>query len=449
MSLKSLASFSQNEEIEDILKRTGYKEKTRIQEVLLPFTEKKDVIGLSETGTGKTACFVIPIVEELAEDSYGIHSLILTPTRELCLQTKEQIDIVGHYFGVTCEMLHGGIDVHRQVPLLQNRPHVVVSTPGRLATMLYSQDNIKCFRRLKKIVLDEADLLLNGTQAKPVHTILETLLAQTPAQLLLFSATDIVPRVSVKSRETETETDENANAEEEAGAPAAEAPHKARLEELVEKTEVPELWRLVQKRAFAVHDVRTEAIPKKIVQEYSLVHRQAKDAHLADLLLGEYAEDKVVVFMNRSTECTVLAKVFQELGINAEALSRHMDHRDRLSAFNSFRAGQVRVLLTTDIASRGIDVKDVSLVINCDLPNDPVDYIHRIGRTGRLLAEGRALSFVAEADLYLFAHIQKETGAQIAEKKLKPFDSPKLMNKISGHKEWFFQRTERGVPKKA
>lgn len=433
--------FSHNEEVNDILRRTGYQAKTAIQSALLPFTEQQDVMGLAETGTGKTACFVIPIVEEIAEDPCGIYALILTPTRELCLQTKEQVDIVGHYFGVTCEMVHGGIDVHRQVPLLQSRPHVVVATPGRLSTLLCASENVRCFRRVKKIVLDEADLLLNGTQAVPVHHILTTLLAQTTAQLLLFSATDIAPRIAVRENGGEgggDDREDGGSGQENLGEHQDRPNDPLPMDQLIARTERPELWQLIQQRPFQVHDVRQTAIPKQIIQEYCQVHHQAKEAHLADLLLTEYATERVIVFMNRSGECAVLAKVFQELGINAEALSRHLDYKERHSAFNNFRAGQVRVLLTTGIAARGIDVKDVALVINCDLPNDPIEYIHRIGRTGRLLAQGRALSFVAAADQLLFEQIKRVTGAEIAEKKLKPFNSPKLMNKISGYKEWIF-----------
>ncbi|OAG31549.1 ATP-dependent RNA helicase DDX49/DBP8 [Nematocida displodere] len=416
-------SFSVHEEMNDILKRIGYTTKTEIQKALLPLKETKDIIALSETGTGKTACFVIPIVEELGEDPYGIHSLIIAPTRELCLQTKEQVDVIGNYFGIKCEIIHGGIDVHKQVSALHRKPHVVISTPGRLAAMLCTEESVMCFKRVKKVVLDEADLLLNGSQAPAVYTILQKLAhANASFQMLLLSATDITPRVPVKIQPENVENRANT------------ANHA--------NTELtsPEVWRMVMERSPITIDTRKEEIPQNITQEYALVHNQAKDGHLATLLLEEFRERRVVVFMNRSEDCTVLTEIMQELGINAVGLSRGMPSRERYSAFYKFKSGTARVLLTTDVASRGIDVKDVGCVINYDLPNDHIDYIHRVGRTGRLAAQGYALSFVVSRDAWLLKHIQSTLTTPIQEKKIKPFESPKLLNRISTHREFILRR---------
>lgn len=458
--------FSASEAINDILRRIGFKKRTSIQERLLPFTETKDVIGLSETGTGKTACFVIPLIEELAEDPFGVHSLILTPTRELAGQTKEKIDIIGSYFGIKCEMLHGGLDVHKQVSLLQKKPHIVISTPGRLSAMLCSEQNIAVFKRVQKIVLDEADLLLNGDQSLSVHKILSILTEQTPkAQLMLFSATDISPRVLVKvrdrdyksctnkkiressaKREEEENEREYANSEEEKNESTIKE-STLDIDQVIEKTPCPSLWRMVLSRDIRIVDTRTSTVPSTIIQEYTKVHRIAKDAYLANLLLEKHKDDKVIVFMNKADNCAVLSEVLQELGINAVGLSRHTDNKTRHSSFYRFRAGLARVLLTTDVLSRGVDIKDVSCVINYDLPNDFTDYIHRIGRTGRLAQSGYALSFVTGVDLSILKEIQRQTAVEIKEKEAEPLGSARLMNKIATHREFIATRIKKALEK--
>ncbi|OAG33081.1 ATP-dependent RNA helicase DDX49/DBP8 [Nematocida sp. ERTm5] len=478
--------FSVQEEINDILKRIGFKEKTPIQKKLLPFTEKKDIIGLSETGTGKTACFVIPLIESLAEDPYGVHSLILTPTRELAVQTKEKVDTMGSYFGITCEIIHGGMDVHKQAARLQKKPHIVIATPGRLAAMFCSEDNVSVFKRIKKIALDEADLLLNSDQSPAIYTILSELLKRTPkAQLLLFSATDIVPKIAIKvheqgrqyqkdsesafvadeqlggEKEGQKEKENNVNTEgtvvleKDSRKEACDSGEKKEKEahsgvsmsedEIVEKTICPEIWKLILARDIRTVDTRQSPIPKTITQEYALVHRQSKDAHLATLLLEEYKDSKVIVFMNRADNCAILSEVLQELGINAVGLSRCTDNKTRHTSFFRFRSGLARVLLTTDVLSRGLDVKDVGCVINYDLPNHYTDYIHRIGRTGRIQQKGHALSFVTAADMAILRNIQAKTSTEIAEKELRPFTTARLMNKITTHREFIMSRIEKTI----
>jgi len=458
-------SFSANEEINDVLRRLGYKEKTEIQKKMLPCVRKKDVIGMAETGTGKTACFIIPSIEDLVEDPFGIHTVILTPTRELCIQTKEQADIIGHYFGIKSEMVHGGVEIRRQVPVLRAKPHIVIATPGRLSALMGTDEIEKCFRNTKKVVLDEADLLLNGKQAEAVMKILQKLSAHAKYDLSLFSATDIAPRVAVGAEDGGDVADgadekgsggivgsmkENGalNGRDSGGAGDTYSDSATHFSSKRDREaggadaqiKCPEVWELVEKRNFKIYDVRKEIIPKQIVQEHCRVHKQAKDAHLAALLTEEHSDKKVIVFMNRTNECAVLAEVFQEMGINAAALCRGMDSSERLRAFYNFRSGMVQVLLTTDVASRGIDIKDVKCVINYDLPNSYVDYIHRVGRTGRLLADGYALSFVSSTDVELFEHIQSHVPSEIREKKLVPFATPRLLNKISTHKQFILKK---------
>ncbi|KAH9386296.1 uncharacterized protein NEMAJ01_1192 [Nematocida major] len=468
-------AFSAREDINDILRRIGFKKRTPIQEKILPLTEHRDVMGLSETGTGKTACFVIPLVEELAEDPFGVHSLILTPTRELALQTKEKVDVIGNYFDIKCELIHGGMDTHRQVARLQAKPHIVIATPGRLADMLCSEENIRVFKRIKKVILDEADLLLNGDQSLSVYTILSSLLKRTPdVQMLLFSATDIVPAVPVKIREKAKkdaphpdlgqtarvdEQEKSADSAQRAALetqdehPGAESPEnadtqkgcQAALDDVIEKTKCPALWKIIYGRDMRKIDTRAGAVPKTIVQEYAVVHRQAKEAHLARLLQEDYKNTKVMVFMNKAEHCAVLSEVMQELGINAVGLSRYTDNKTRHASFYKFRCGLAKVLLTTDVLSRGLDISDVGCVINYDLPNSFTDYVHRIGRTGRISQSGYALSFVSAGDMAILRDIQAQTASEIKERELEPFTSARLMNKISTQKEFVMSRMRQKI----
>ncbi|KAI5171689.1 ATP-dependent RNA helicase DDX49/DBP8 [Nematocida sp. LUAm3] len=435
--------FSNNEVLNDLLKRIGYVEKTPIQEKMLPCAFTKDVKGLSETGTGKTACFVVPIIEELCDDPYGVYALILAPTRELCIQIKEQVDLIGNYFGIKSCTIHGGIEIHRQSSVFLKRPHVVIATPGRLAALLKSNETAACFRRVKRVVLDEADILLNGSQASPVYEILKKM--PSSFSLSMFSATDIVPRVFIAVDNIDTPSEnhtENAQIEESSenvpNASYAEAPADSH-----KMLSCPEIWNWIEARDSTIIDVRKEAVPRQITQQYSKIHYEAKAAHLFTLLTEEYKDKRVIVFINRSEECAVLADVFQELGVNADSLSRCMDYKTRYISFMKFRQGETQVLFTTDIASRGIDIKNISLVINYDLPNNHIDYIHRIGRTGRYHSEGHALSFVSSSDVSLLSHIQKEIHATIAEKILPSFSSPKLLNRISTQRQFAMERIKK------
>lgn len=432
--LQKSMRFSVLEELNEILRRIGYAQKTEIQKSLLPLGVKmdsrRDIVGLAETGTGKTACFVVPIVEDIADDPFGVHSLILTPTRELCHQTKEQVDVMGDYFGVRCTVVHGGDELHRQSAAIQKRPHVLISTPGRLKALLSTEKTRACFRRVRAVVLDEADLLMNSSQAPAVHFILQTILGMAEPRLFFFSATDVCPRAPVKEKGEEDKQD---NAEKENTDKACD-----NAGSVLESTACPGLWRLFRSRSVLLVDARKGLAPKRIIQEYARVHANAKEAHLIDLLREEYAGEHVIVFMNRSRESCVLAEILQDLGINAASLCRGMERKKRYDAFTSFRAGKISVLLTTDVASRGIDARHVTQVINYDLPNSATDYIHRIGRTGRMGAEGHALSFVSSGDLEILKHIKATLAgtSEITEKKLRPLATPRLLNIVSAKKEF-------------
>lgn len=448
--------FSVLEELNEILRRIGYAQKTEIQKSLLPLSVKmnsrRDLVGLAETGTGKTACFVIPIVEDLADDPFGVNSLILTPTRELCHQTKEQVDVMGSYFGVRCMVLHGGDELHRQSAMLQKRPHVLISTPGRLKALLSTETARACFKRIRTVVLDEADLLMNNSQAPDVYFILQTLLGMAEPRLFFFSATDICPRAPVKEQGEKDKQEKSKGQEKEKEKENAVNMQESTAEagSVLENTTCPDLWRLFRARDPLLVDVREGLAPKRIIQEYARVHANAKEAHLIDLLREEYADEHVIVFMNRSRESCVLAEILQDLGINAASLCRGMERKKRYDAFCNFRAGKINVLLTTDVASRGIDARHVTHVINYDLPNSVTDYIHRIGRTGRMGAEGHALSFVSSGDLEILKHIKTTLAgtSEIAEKKLQPLTSPKLLNIVSAKKQ-FIQHGKRSMQKDA
>lgn len=405
---RGTSSFSEVAEVGAVLRKMGYVEPTRVQKLALPLVRaRRDLIGLSETGTGKTACFTIPMVEELSEDLFGVYALILTPTRELCAQIKEQVDILGDHLNVKSVAIHGGVDVHKQVASLSRRPHVVVATARRLAALLCTDELVRCFSKVRRVVLDEADILIGGSHSADIMDILSRLAGSF--QMLLFSATDVSPSRPQTLRST--------------GNPGPP------------RTETNALWEFVRSRDPETVDAREKQIPRAVKQEYAMAPGRIRDVHMARLLLEEWAGERVIVFTNRSDTCVLLSEMLPRLGIRSAGLCRGMAQGKRTKALSEFKHGLVDVLVTTDIASRGLDVKDVLHVINYNLPAAHTDYIHRVGRTGRAGKEGHALSFVGRGDAWILKEIEAKTNEAIKEAVLPEIRDLRLMNKVSTQRE--------------
>ncbi len=364
--MENLVRFDQlnlsTETLADI-HRAGYAAPTPIQAKAIPQALKgADLIGCAQTGTGKTAAFVIPIVERLAGGS-GLRALILVPTRELALQTQECLDRLGSARRVRAVTVIGGEAMGPQLMALRNRPDVLVATPGRLLDHLERRS--LSLGAIRILVLDEADRMLDMGFAPQIDRILKHV--PIDRQTLLFSAT--IP---------------------------------------------PEIERLA--RAHLVRPVRVEvgrvARPvAKVTQVLYPAGREEKTPLLLTLLRGE--RGKVLVFTRTKHRADRLARAVAAAGHRATRLHADRSQSQRREALDGFKSGRYRVLVATDIAARGIDVANVAHVINYDLPQTPEDYIHRIGRTARAEATGLASSFVAPEEREQLRLIERHLGQPV------------------------------------
>lgn len=347
--------FSDLKIIEPILKalRTeGYEKPTPIQEQAIPIVlDRKDLLGCAQTGTGKTAAFAIPILQILtAEKSTDpraqrkVKALILTPTRELAIQINESFEAYGKHTGLRHTVVFGGVSQHGQVDAIRRGVEIVIATPGRLMD-LFNQRLIS-FQDISLLVLDEADRMLDMGFIMDVRRIVAKL--PTKRQTLFFSAT--MP---------------------------------------------PEIQKLAN--TILQNPVKVEVTPpsttvEKIEQSVFFVEKNDKQALLRHLLRSSEAET-ALVFTRTKHGADRVAKFLNLSRITAEAIHGNKSQNARQRALSNFKSKHTRVLVATDIAARGIDVDDLTLVINYELPNIPETYVHRIGRTGRAGASGIALSF--------------------------------------------------------
>ena len=343
----------------------GFSSPTPIQEQAIPpALAGRDVIGCAQTGTGKTAAFVLPMVERLAQWPKGQpQALILVPTRELALQTLATIEKLGRTSRVSATVIVGGADMQAQVRGLRQRPDILVATPGRLLDHMWNGTILLSSIRI--LVLDEADRMLDMGFAPQLNQILDALPEER--QTLLFSAT--LP---------------------------------ANLTRLVEAS-VNNPVRVMVTPSATTADGITQA-----------VHHTAHDAK-ADLLLSLLGADKetALVFTRTKHRADRVGRMLQKVGHRVAVLHGDRSLSQRRAALEGFKRGTFRVLVATDIAARGIDVANIGHVINFDLPNCPEDYVHRIGRTARMKATGRATSFVTGEDHQQLRDIERLLGHSV------------------------------------
>ncbi len=315
---------------------------TPIQHQCIPhLLAGKDLVGIAQTGTGKTLAFGVPIIQRLAK--LKGQALILVPTRELATQVEEMLQKIGQPLGLKTVVVIGGASADRQIKDLRRNPHVVIATPGRLLDHL-KQKHFH-LHQVNTIVLDEADRMFDIGFLPDIKRILEH--APAERQTLLFSAT----------------------------MPDAIAQIASRHMKLPLRIEVAPAGTTV----------------KNVEQEIFIVQKQQK-LQLLEKLLAENA-GTVLVFSRTKYGAKKITRIVQAMGHSAAEIHSNRSLAQRQQAMAGFKSGKFRVLIATDIAARGIDVSNIELVINYDLPDNSEDYVHRIGRTGRAGADGRAVSF--------------------------------------------------------
>ncbi|KAM7191393.1 ATP dependent RNA helicase [Naviculisporaceae sp. PSN 640] len=366
------------------LGRMAIKRPTGIQKGTIPVILKGlDVIGGSRTGSGKTVAFAAPILQRLFADPSCIFALVLTPTRELALQIYEQFKAISSPNALKAILVTGGSDMRPQAIALAQRPHVVIATPGRLADHIRTsgEDTICGLRRVKFVVLDEADRLLaaseKGSMLPDVEECLDVLPPASERQTLLFTAT-ITPEVRY----------------------IKDQPRKpGRAPVFVCEVDTQQL-----------------AIPATLSQMYLKVPVTHREHYLHMFLLTEANVDKsIIIFANRTSTAQFLHHLLRLLNHRVTSLHSKLPQSQRIDNLGRFRASAARILVATNVAARGLDIPEVKMVINYDVPRDPDDYIHRVGRTARAGRKGEAVTFVGQRDVETVLAIEERVGRSMEE----------------------------------
>ncbi len=343
----------------------GYQRPTPIQAQAVPLALKgRDIIGLAMTGTGKTAAFVIPIIERLLGGPKRTRALILTPTRELCVQVEESFRKYGKHSGLGVIPVYGGVGYDPQVKALRAGVDVVVATPGRLLDHLEKQNVV--LDEIEVLVLDEADRMLDMGFAPQINRIVAQL--HSYRQTLLFSAT-MPPEVEALARK------------------------------YLRKPVVVQVGR----RSGAATTVQHFVYP---------CPKDKKTSLLVELLKKETL-DSVLVFTRTKHGADRVVKALEKAGISAGAMHADKTQGQRTKALEDFKKGKLRVLVATDIAQRGLDISGISHVINYDVPQQAEDYVHRIGRTGRAATTGDAYTFMCADEIAMVRSIERVIGQAI------------------------------------
>lgn len=354
----------------------GYRQPSPIQAAAIPpLLAGKDVVGQAQTGTGKTASFGIPIVERVDPALRKVQAIVLLPTRELCRQVAVELEKLGSHRDLQVLAVYGGEGMDRQLRALASGVHIVVGTPGRVQDHIW-RGTLK-LDEIRIAVLDEADEMLDVGFAEDIEKILRCVPVQR--QTALFSAT--IPSF---------------------------------IYTLVRRyLDEPEWISTVD------HSQPAKArIPKQIRQSFVHVAERDKLDAVEELVKAEEGYDRVLVFRRMKISADRLADQMKRRGYSARALHGDLPQGERNRVLEDFRSGRIRFLVATNVAARGLDIKDVSHVLNYDLPETPEEYVHRIGRTGRAGKEGTAISFVAEWDLSSFEAIKEHVGEALEERRL-------------------------------
>ncbi|KAI8393340.1 P-loop containing nucleoside triphosphate hydrolase protein [Radiomyces spectabilis] len=357
----SFAELGISEALCEACEKLNFKHPTEIQKESIPWAlEGRDIIGLAQTGSGKTAAFALPIIQRLWDNPQAFFACVMAPTRELAYQIAETFEALGSVIGVRCAVIVGGMDMMTQAIALSKRPHILVCTPGRLQDHL---ENTKGFslRTLKYLVMDEADRLLDLDFGPKIDQILKVIPRER--NTFLFSATMT--------------------------------------------TKVAKLQRASLSKPVKVEVATKYSTVKTLLQYYLFFPLKHKDCYMV-YLLNELAGNSTIIFTRTCNDTQKIAIMLRNLGFAAIPLHGQLAQAKRLGALNKFKAGTRNILVATDVASRGLDIPMVDVVINYDVPQSSKDYIHRVGRTARAGRSGKSLTFVTQYDVELIQRIEKD-----------------------------------------
>jgi ATP-dependent RNA helicase DeaD len=378
--LEKFKTLGINKNIIRALNDMGFEEPTPIQQESIPALIKgQDLIGQAQTGTGKTAAFGIPLIENV-QRAETIEGLVLTPTRELAIQVSEELNKIGQFIGVQALPIYGGQDISRQIKALKKRPQIIVATPGRLIDHM-ERRTIR-LQNITSVVIDEADEMLNMGFIEDIEKILST----TPAerQTVLFSAT--MPK---------------------------------------------QIQNLAQRflRNPALIRIKAKEMTIPLVEQFYIELHDREKFDVLCRLLDIQSLESVIVFARTKRRVDELAEGLKKRGYSAEGIHGDLTQAKRDAVLRQFREGIVDILVATDVAARGLDVSGVTHVYNFDIPQDAESYVHRIGRTGRAGQSGSALTFVIPRELDQLRSIEYTTHRKIARMPV-----PTMVDALEGQK---------------
>ncbi|KAM9384984.1 putative ATP-dependent RNA helicase DDX49 [Pholidichthys leucotaenia] len=372
-------------------KQLGISKPSPVQENCVPaILQGRDCMGCAKTGSGKTAAFVLPVLQKLSEEPYGVFCLVLTPTRELAYQIAEQFRVLGKPLGLRDCIIVGGMDMVSQALELSNKPHVVVATPGRLADHIRSSSTFS-MSKIQFLILDEADRLLEQG-CTDFTKDLEVILGFLPAkrQTLLFSA-------------TLTDT-------------------------------LQELKNIAMNEPFFWESKSETRTVEELDQRYILTPEKVKDAYLVHLIqtfTDEHDDWSIIIFTNTCKNCQILTMMLQEFNFPTISLHSMMKQKQRFANLAKFKASVYRILIATDVAARGLDIPTVQVVINHNTPGLPKIYIHRVGRTARAGRNGVSITLVTQYDIHLVHAIEEQIQTKLKEYPVEEKEVLKILTQIN------------------
>ena len=333
------------------VERLGFEEATPIQSQTIPLAlEGKDVIGQAQTGTGKTAAFGLPMLQKIDVNNRNVQGLVIAPTRELAIQTQEELFRLSRDKKIRVQVVYGGADISRQIRALKDAPHIVVGTPGRLLDHI-KRKTLK-LGHVETLVLDEADEMLNMGFIDDIETIIHEVPAER--QTLLFSATmpPAIKRIGVRFMSN------------------------------------PEH---VQIKATTMSD--------SLIEQFFVRCKDFEKFDIMTRLFDVQTPELTIIFGRTKRRVDELARGLEARGYRAEGIHGDLSQQKRMSVLKSFKTGKLDILVATDVAARGLDISGVTHVYNYDIPQDPESYVHRIGRTGRAGKEGVSVTFITPNEM--------------------------------------------------
>ncbi len=357
------SEFDLNDTLLEAIYYANFDEATEIQAKAIPLIlEGKDLIGCAQTGTGKTAAFVLPMLNQLSEiDNKGVKALILCPTRELAIQIDRQVQGLAYFTNSVCRAVYGGGDGvawDQEREALEGAADIIIATPGRLISHL--ERGYVNFNSVKNLILDEADRMLDIGFFDDIVKIIGSL--PKARQSLMFSAT-MAPKI-----------------------------RKLANEILKNPKEV---------------SVAISKPAEGVLQEVYMAYEEQKIPLVRYLLKDKGEFKSIIIFCSTKKKVGQLTRKLKSAKLNAQGISSDLEQVEREQTLSDFRSGRTRILVATDVMSRGIDIKGIDLVMNFDVPSDAEDYVHRIGRTARAKTNGMAITLISEIDIQRFRKIER------------------------------------------